>query len=49
VEAGLSDVDVPINAMIAAADKEHDEKYGSAPASPEPEDAEAEYKGEGRS
>jgi hypothetical protein len=49
VEAGLSDVDVPIDAMIAAADKEHDEKYGSAPASPEPEDAEAEYKGEGRS
>jgi hypothetical protein len=27
--AGLSDVDVPFEAMIAAADREHHEKYGS--------------------
>jgi hypothetical protein len=28
-QAGLSDVDVPVDAMIAAADREHHEKYGS--------------------
>ena len=46
-QVGLSDVDVPIDAMIAAADKEHHEKYGST--QQEQEDAEAEYQGEGRS
>ena len=47
VEAGLSDVDVPIDAMIALAEKQHDEKYGSSEA--QAKDAEAEYQGEGRS
>ena len=46
-QVGLSDVDVPIDAMIAAADKEHHEKYSSSEA--QAEDAEAEYQGEGRS
>jgi transposase-like protein len=46
-QAGLSGDDVPIDAMIAAADKEHHEKYGSSEA--QAEDAEAEYQGEGRS
>ncbi len=46
-QAGLSGDDVPIDAMIAAADKEHHEKYGSSEA--QAEDAEAEYQGEGLS
>jgi hypothetical protein len=47
LQVGLSDVDVPIDAMMAAADKEHHEKYGSSEA--QAEDAEAEYQDEGRS
>ncbi len=46
-QAGLSGDDVPIDAMIAVADKEHHEKYGSSEA--QAEDAEAEYQGEGLS
>jgi transposase-like protein len=46
--AGLSHVDIPLDAMISMADAEHEARYPSAPASPE--DAEApEYQGEGRS
>ncbi len=49
-QAGLSDVGIPIEAMIETADKEHEEKYGVASdRSPQAEDAEAEYQGEGRS
>jgi transposase-like protein len=43
--AGLSDIDIPIDAMITVADAEHEARYPSAQA----EDAEAEYQGEGRS
>jgi hypothetical protein len=49
-QAGLGDVDVPIDAMIAAADKEHDEKYGSSDRSPQQEPSEArepEFDGQG--